>query len=477
MSTQTDLYNILCQLRETVKRDENLRELRFDGECVVTANYSECRVDEEWIAHAERGMRYVGKAIDEERRFIRVNGEVQNIEKVKRVSKESVAHLARHSEYITREFKADEDVVPDKLFTVERLNDYATYENRFLYRLLTVVKEFVSSRRNGIVNALFAMDGKLTIVRKTNSSRRETEFTLSLSEKRQDADLTATQSKIVERLDELLRSVDYYLSTPLMTELSKVDALRNLVTRNNVLKMDKNFKEAVALYDYLIEYDGDGYVVENHSERLDVSDDADALAMLSSFVMQMAGTRREKELERECDAQRQLRLDELQQSMGGGREEYILALQERISELREAEAQRDAQRALAEETVRQAEVLSVQYDKLLTESDNALQRSAELVAEYSDKLAKSRRQTEEATTLLQKQTEEAEKQILLLKARITALSGETSDFTELEREYEALGKLVNENWKGTKKMLRQQARRQLKSRLFGKKSKNDGELA
>ena len=62
MSTQTDLYNILCQLRETVKRDENLRELRFDGECVVTANYYECRVDEEWIAHAERGMRYVGKA-------------------------------------------------------------------------------------------------------------------------------------------------------------------------------------------------------------------------------------------------------------------------------------------------------------------------------------------------------------------------------------------------------------------------------
>ena len=90
-----------------------------------------CTVDEEWVKTIEEGLIPIEKAIREERQFIRSNGEVVPIEKVRHVSRESVEHLAKHSDLITR-FDEGEDIIPDQLYTVERLSDFTVYENRFL---------------------------------------------------------------------------------------------------------------------------------------------------------------------------------------------------------------------------------------------------------------------------------------------------------------------------------------------------------
>ena len=95
-----------------------------------------CIIDEEWVQKIEEGLPFVEKAIAEERQFIKNEGEVLDIEKIKRVSKDSVEHLARHSEMITHLPKDGGDIIPDKIYMVERLSDYAVYENRFLYMLL-----------------------------------------------------------------------------------------------------------------------------------------------------------------------------------------------------------------------------------------------------------------------------------------------------------------------------------------------------
>ena len=61
-----------------------------------------CKIETDWIDAISEGLVHVEKAIKEERQFIRSNGEVIDIEKVKNVSKDSVEHLARHSNLITR---------------------------------------------------------------------------------------------------------------------------------------------------------------------------------------------------------------------------------------------------------------------------------------------------------------------------------------------------------------------------------------
>ena len=108
-----------------------------------------CTIDEDWICEIEKGLEFIEKAIKEERQFIYSNGEVMPIEKVKHVSTESVRHLAKHSNLIGK-VEEGEDFVPDKLYTVERLNDYAVYENRFLYlRQWCDCLQYGRSQRNG----------------------------------------------------------------------------------------------------------------------------------------------------------------------------------------------------------------------------------------------------------------------------------------------------------------------------------------
>ena len=127
---------------------------------VITRNI--CIVDEDWIIAIEKGLVFVEKAIKEERQFIYSNGEVVPIEKVKHVSKDSVQHLAKHSNLITKE-QTGEDIIPDQIYSVERLNDYAVYENRFLYMLLCYLRDFITIRYDKILELSNKYDGLLRV--------------------------------------------------------------------------------------------------------------------------------------------------------------------------------------------------------------------------------------------------------------------------------------------------------------------------
>ena len=67
---------------------------------VITVIRHICTIETDWVDAIEEGLEHVDKAIREDRQFIRSNGEVLDIEKVKHVSKESIVHLAQHSSFI-----------------------------------------------------------------------------------------------------------------------------------------------------------------------------------------------------------------------------------------------------------------------------------------------------------------------------------------------------------------------------------------
>jgi hypothetical protein len=107
---QTDIYyRALLEFRKQIGLNSEIKSLaRAVAEAEaseerITVTGSLCRIDEDWIVAIEEGLEYVEKAIKEDRQFIRSNGEVVPIEKVRNVSKDSVQHLAKHSNLITRE--------------------------------------------------------------------------------------------------------------------------------------------------------------------------------------------------------------------------------------------------------------------------------------------------------------------------------------------------------------------------------------
>ena len=246
------------------------------GEGSITVTRMICTVDEEWIREIEKGLVYVEKAIREDRQFIYSNGEVIPIEKVKQVSKDSVEHLARHAELITRAPEG-EDIIPDKLYTVERLSDYAVYENRFLYMLLCYLRDFVTLRYRKILELTGRYDGVLRLSHEATTLGRTVTVKLELEDTRQDDPYLHAHNPagdLMDRMDLILKTVVAFLATPLMESAGKAAMLKPPIVKTNVLKMDNNFKGAVALYDYVIAYEGDGYTVTEETKTINAFGDA-----------------------------------------------------------------------------------------------------------------------------------------------------------------------------------------------------------
>ena len=77
-----------------------IRKTNSDKDVLVATKYK-VEIKEDWIEHIEEGLKFVEKAVAEERQFIRSDGEIVPIEKAKKVSRATVEHLAKHSNMIT----------------------------------------------------------------------------------------------------------------------------------------------------------------------------------------------------------------------------------------------------------------------------------------------------------------------------------------------------------------------------------------
>lgn len=328
---------------------------------VVELNRKICKVEHDWIDEIEKGLNFIEKAIREERQFIRSNGEVVPIEKVKRVDKESVAHLARHSNLLTKESKNGEDIIPDELYTVERLSDFAVYENRFLYMLLCYLRDFITLRYDKILELTTTYNGSLSLNKVIAHRKQKIKFELKLEEHRKnDAYLMEYNEakKSLSRIDMILKAVIHYLSTPLMEEVGKTPMLKPPITKTNVLKMNQNFKACMALYEYVTAYDKPGYSVEDFHKKLNplpehMSDEfAEATALLSFLtyehsmgIQEHLRSEYNKEEERRKEEEKEKLIEKIKnlnkriRESGVSPEEYMLLLEKRNRMLESDSAQ------------------------------------------------------------------------------------------------------------------------------------------
>ncbi len=307
-----------------------------------------CTVETDWVEAIEEGLVHVEKAIREERQFIRSNGEVVDIEKVKNVSRDSVEHLARHSNLITR-YEEGEDIIPDRLYTVERLSDYAVYENRFLYMLLCYLRDFITVRYNKILELEHTYNGSMAMNKNIVMTKRNIAFEVKIQEERKDDLYLRRQSEsrdIIVRIGNQLKLVLAFLATPLMQEVSKVAMLKPPITKTNVLRMNNNFRGALKLYEFVSAYDKPGYEVEEkvttqNPFRMDIADEMAEIVMLASFLTYEHGLNLKSELQAEFDLEEQRRKEEEKRRLldqlkalrhrirenGGDPEEYMLLLE------------------------------------------------------------------------------------------------------------------------------------------------------
>ena len=370
-------YRALLEYREQTQQNKNCVS---DSRAVSNANTDldkivltrkHCIIEEDWVDTIEEGLKYIAKAIAEERQFIHSNGETVPIEKVKNVSKDSVVHLAKHSNLITREIPG-QDVIPDQLYTVEKLSDYAVYENKFLYMLLCYLRDFITIRYNKILELSNTYNGTMTMNKVVKTANRTIKYSVNLAEEKRDDEYlkeTNQAKDIINRIDLLLKTVISFFSTPLMQFVSKAPMIKPPITKTNVLKMNNNFKQALNLYGYVVSYEGDGYSVETEIKELSpfnetVAEEMSETILLSSFITYEHSLGIEAALKQEYDLEQQRRkeqaLQEFREKIEAARlrvqksemsmEEYILMLEKHIRALEKKAKELDKVKKELEET-------------------------------------------------------------------------------------------------------------------------------
>ena len=211
----------------------------------------------EWLRTVRRLLPYVEKAIDEQRRFIRAHREVVRVDRAKRVTSETVRHLAQHSEYITR-VDRDGSVQPDRLLTVERDENYAIYENRFLYTLVTHLESFLAQQAREMKET----DGTLSYTYRLAQAGREGAFQL---EGRIDRLPGPGGQGAFSEVEDLRKQAARLMDSPLMRLLVGTAPVRYPVVRTNLIKKNPNFQKAMELYEFLIAHQ-DGLIAVSFGE-------------------------------------------------------------------------------------------------------------------------------------------------------------------------------------------------------------------
>ena len=291
------LYRALIDLKKHTTNNNETKQLidvikttNVNNDRIAITKYN-CKIDLDWIEEIEIGLDYLDKAIKEDRQFITSEGEVIEIEKIKSVSKETVEHLARHSELITRETQG-EDLTPDKLYSVQKLTDYAIYENRFLYMVLCYLRDFISIRYDKINEKVTTYKASTSINKVVSHKNEKLSFELKLNDVRTEDQYMIDRNPakdILKRIDVLLKNILLLLKTPLMEQVAKAPMLRPPITKTNVLKMNKNFKGVLALYEFVSSYTKDGYEIEEYEDvtvpfNKECAEDFAELILLSSFL-------------------------------------------------------------------------------------------------------------------------------------------------------------------------------------------------
>ena len=471
-----------ARLRDAISKSgrgtEKLAHVSFD----VT-------IDDEWIDRIERALPHLEAAIREDSQFIKSEGNVTSIERVRKVSRASVEHLARHSEMITHVPDEGDDLIPDKLKVYENESNFAVYENRVLYMVLCYTRDFLDYRYFRISQAWNERSSDLSFRKELRLSGRKISFEAKLFD--QAAGMTEEEentARKVARIESAVGAVAMLLAMPLMKEVALAPMVTPPITRTNVLRMDVHFREVVALYDYLSTYTDDGYKLERHENlQSPFSDDMEKeiteWMMFCMYLNYKYGKDVADELEEryiEEEERRKVeaflaseeRLNALREKLRVGNvsaEEYWEVLEQSvnardqiISELKEQLSVAEEWKAAAAEAEERESALRERIDQCRKETGEANRRA---VTAQNESMAEQDKLRAEILALKESIAAETEKN-RFLNARVIGMLeeygirkpnvdySEKEEFLELEKEREAFERVYEKNWKKAKKKIR-----------------------
>lgn len=212
-------------------------------------------LDFSWVDKMEDAIHYIDNIYMNPKRFIISDEEVLNIEKSKKITVESIKHLAKHSNFISEYNKKENKVKPSKILNVLKEETFDMYENRFIYTLTDFMLSFIERIERINKDLEYQKNNKLSYKGICNIGNEKILCDLDIGSK-EIIDFNNLDEEIKKRIEVIRGSISAWKQTNLYKSLYKlrVAKVTHPIKRTNVILKNPNFKEAVKLWDYLYNY-------------------------------------------------------------------------------------------------------------------------------------------------------------------------------------------------------------------------------
>lgn len=219
-------------------------------------------IDVSWVEAIETGLVSIDNVIRNPSKTITNVEEVVPIALSKKITVDSVKHLAQHTDLIQSVDPETGKITPSKVLNIHKEESYLTYENKFVNTLIDRLFIFVNKRYEKLKavsssEEVFAMEYNTAF---ESGSGRKMKMTLNIetSDSLEAADENG--STLWDRVEKIRRIVEGYKSSPFCQQMGQ-NYIRPPVMRTNAIMKNVDLKACLVLWQFIEGYDKTGYEI------------------------------------------------------------------------------------------------------------------------------------------------------------------------------------------------------------------------
>ena len=219
-------------------------------------------IDVSWVEAIETGLVSIDNVIRNPSKTIINVEEVVPIALSKKITVDSVKHLAQHTDLIQSVDPETGKITPSKVLNIHKEESYLTYENKFVNTLIDRLFIFVNKRYEKLKavsssEEVFAMEYNTAF---ESGSGRKMKMTLNIetSDSLEAADENG--STLWDRVEKIRRIVESYKSSSFCQQMGQ-NYIRPPVMRTNAIMKNVDLKACLVLWQFIEGYDKTGYEI------------------------------------------------------------------------------------------------------------------------------------------------------------------------------------------------------------------------
>lgn len=257
MSQTTKLFDLddAKELYTALSNGQN-SYLRFD-------RFESSAMDMTWVKEIEDCIPDLNEIVNNPKRTIQTLAEVVEVEKVKKTSRESVQHLASHSQFV-KTIDEDGNVTPSKILNVYNDDFFAIYENKFVATLLRRLFIFVEKRYDYIIHQATLRDVEILYFKnKTNIDGSDIEIETKIRYSKPSLDAADEKlAKMIKRINDIRRYLRFFGNSEFMRILHRERDVRNPILQTNIIRKNPKYRHCYHLWQFINSYNEAGVEIK-----------------------------------------------------------------------------------------------------------------------------------------------------------------------------------------------------------------------